>query len=407
MMRNYHKEPGKCNWFPCLVENEWGEWGEWATCSASCELGKTWRAKPCTAGPCMERTDQTAPKQIKDCFEAYCNHWSEWLDWSGCNKQCNGGTRSRKRYCVNGMAGLQGCPGSGYGDEACNAQTCVNGEQAAGQVNEFGIERSYSHHKINSFQQDCLDFHNFFRALHNLSPVRWDPDLLETAKLWSKKLIEVAPESPAKTRMKTKNWPHSNSGTKYRKFDVGENISWDLSETGSPCYESVYRWYAELFYYDPKSLAGRRGSEPIGHLTQLLWASTNAIGCARTQKLIKQPPNYVPKYQRSGYTVCHYAPQGNIIGLEKENWSDLDSKYCSTYDNYSGRNQCGTGGTCQGLEVDSECGCTKRDSSVNVPMCSGRCLVECANQWGTPNYWPRTCIGEKFCTCGIKGAVCQ
>ena len=107
-------------------------------------------------------------------------------------------------------------------DEACNAQTCVNGEQAAGQVNEFGIERSYSHHKINSFQQDCLDFHNFFRALHNLSPVRWDPgkfqalqrpqqpnyimlisvyqfsDLLETAKLWSKKLIEVAPESPAK-----------------------------------------------------------------------------------------------------------------------------------------------------------------------------------------------------------------
>ena len=28
--------------------------------------------------------------------------------------------------------------------------------------------------------------------------------------------------------MKTKNWPHSNSGTKYRKFDVGENISWDL-----------------------------------------------------------------------------------------------------------------------------------------------------------------------------------
>ena len=78
MMRNYHKEPSKCNWFPCLVENEWGEWGEWATCSASCELGKTWRAKPCTAGPCMERTDQTAPKQIKDCFEAYCNR--KWFD---------------------------------------------------------------------------------------------------------------------------------------------------------------------------------------------------------------------------------------------------------------------------------------------------------------------------------------
>ena len=57
----------------------------------------------------------------------------------------------------------------------------------------------------------------------------------------------------------------------------------------------------------------------------------------------------MPKYQRSGYTVCHYAPQGNIIGLEAENWNDLDEKYCSTYDNYTGKNQCGTGGTCQGL----------------------------------------------------------
>ena len=49
----------------------------------------------------------------------------------------------------------------------------------------------------------------------------------------------------------------------------------------------MYRWYAELFYYNPKNFTGRRGAEPIGHLTQLLWASSNAIGCARTQKLIK------------------------------------------------------------------------------------------------------------------------
>ena len=166
-------------------------------------------------------------------------------------------------------------------------------------------------------------------------------------------------------------------------------------------------WYSELFYYNPKDLVGRRGNEPIGHLTQLLWKSTNAIGCARTQKLIKQPPNYVPKYLRSGYTVCHYAPQGNIVGLQHQNWNDLDESICSTYDNYNGASQCGTTGTCQGMESGSKCGCQTRDTGVTVPLCSGKCLVECSNQWGTINYWPRTCIGNKYCTCGVKGAVCE
>ena len=30
--------------------------------------------------------------------------------------------RTRKRQCVNGMAGLQGCPGSLYDDDDCNTQ---------------------------------------------------------------------------------------------------------------------------------------------------------------------------------------------------------------------------------------------------------------------------------------------
>lgn len=405
--RVYHREPGRCNWEPCFEANVWGEWAEWSECSASCELGRKFRSRICESGPCLTRDDQTAPKQIKDCFDKYCNWWSEWLDWTGCNKECNGGTRTRKRQCVNGMAGLQGCPGSLYDDDSCNTQSCDRGESEKAEFNEFGIKRSFAHTTINSFQQDCLDFHNFFRSLHNLQPVRWDPDLFTTAKLWSKKLIEVAPESPQKTKLRTSNWPHSEIGSQFRPKDIGENISWDLSENGSPCYESVYRWYSELFYYDPANLVGRRGTEPIGHLTQMLWASSTAIGCARTQKLIKQPPNYVPRYQRSGYTVCHYAPQGNIVGLQHENWNDLDSKYCSTYDNYTGESECATGGTCQGLEESSNCGCTRRESGVVVPMCSGKCLIECFNQWDTTNYWPKTCMGTKYCTCGVKGAVCE
>ena len=168
---------------------------------------------------------------------------------------------------------------------------------------------SHSHHTLNVFQQECLDYHNFFRALHNLAPLRWDPALWETSKLWSKRLISAAPKSPSQTSFRTKNWPHSDVGTEFRPNDVGENIAWDLSPLGSTCAESVFRWYSELFYYNPNNQQSRRKNEPVGHVTQLLWKSTTAIGCSRTQKGIKQPPNTHPNYLKSTYTVCHYSPQ--------------------------------------------------------------------------------------------------
>ena len=85
-----------------------------------------------------------------------------------------------------------------------------------------------------------------------------------------------------------------------------------------------------------------------------------------------------------------------FLGLEAENWNDLESQYCSTYDNYSGSNECGNSGTCQGLESSSQCGCTKRAQSVQVPMCSGRCLVECANQQGFDKFGFFSIIFDNF-----------
>jgi len=42
-----------------------------------------------------------------------------------------------------------------------------------------------------------------------------------------------------------------------------------------------------------------------------------------------------------------------------------------------------------------------------VPRCTGPCLIYCANQWGTRNYWPNECIGNEYCTCTKDGAVCK
>ena len=141
---------------------------------------------------------------------------------------------------------------------------------------------------------------------------------------------------------KTQFWPHSEIGSDFRSKGIGENIAWDFSPVGSPCSESVYRWYAEYFYFDSNNpMKGRRGAEPVGtycsflitnrvvmgrnevisgHLTQLLWASSEAVGCASANIWIPNKPGYVGEGMTSSYTVCHYSPQGNIIGHEKENY---------------------------------------------------------------------------------------
>ena len=71
--------------------------------------------------------------------------------------------------------------------------------------------------------------------------------------MWANQLKIRAKKGPSNVSGKrTKHWPHSDSPSVYRPKDVGENIAWDLTENGHPCRESVYRWYAELFYFNPK-----------------------------------------------------------------------------------------------------------------------------------------------------------
>ena len=77
--------------------------------------------------------------------------------------------------------------------------------------------------------------------LPKLQPLRWDPGLFETSKLWSKQLIKVAPENPNQTKMRTQNWPHSDVGSTFRPENTGENIAWDLSPKGGGCQEAVFR----------------------------------------------------------------------------------------------------------------------------------------------------------------------
>ena len=74
----------------------------------------------------------------------------------------------------------------------------------------------------------------------------------------------------------------------------------------------------------------------LGHLTQLLWASSEAVGCAIANVWIPNKPGYIGDGMTSSYTVCHYSPQGNVIGHEKENWQPKrDGKYFQQIFTYS------------------------------------------------------------------------
>ena len=51
-----------------------------------------------------------------------CPFFNDWLEWSPCTATCNGGFRSRRRTCINGVAGVDGCFGDTRETESCETQ---------------------------------------------------------------------------------------------------------------------------------------------------------------------------------------------------------------------------------------------------------------------------------------------
>jgi len=304
------------------------------------------------------------------------------------------------------MAGHKGCLGSKFDTAPCREQKCekIDGEKEGKLVPSFATPFS-----LRPFEQSCVDYHNFFRALHNQAPLLWDPSLQESAQKWADYLTKAAPTHPLELAPgfeATAHWPHSDQDGEYRGKGIGENIAWDFSAQGSPCDESVYRWYAEYFYFNEKNpMVSRRKNQPVGHLTQMMWTTTEAVGCAKTDIFVPNKAGYSGDGMISTYTVCHYTPQGNIIGLELENWKTKDKKLCSTFDGITGKSDCGESGACMGLNSDSECGCSYL-MGTKLPRCTGHCIVQCWNVWGTRNFWPQECMGTSSCTCDRNGAVC-
>ncbi|XP_049819288.1 venom allergen 5-like [Aethina tumida] len=103
---------------------------------------------------------------------------------------------------------------------------------------------------------------------------------------------------------------------------VGQNVHYDKSSSFSNSWlypnNTLYvvnSWYKEIIYLDPSTYEyfryklkdGIKNEKQVGHFTQLVWADTYKIGCARATKKFDQSV-----YKHGILFVCNYGPGGNI-----------------------------------------------------------------------------------------------
>ncbi|VTJ63616.1 Hypothetical predicted protein [Marmota monax] len=149
-----------------------------------------------------------------------------------------------------------------------------------------------------------LDYHNqvrgkVFPPAANMEYMVWDENLAKSAEAWAATCI----------------WDH---GPSYLLRFLGQNLS---VRTGR--YRSILQlvkpWYDEVKDYAfpyPQDCNPRCPMRCFGpmctHYTQMVWATSNRIGCAI--HTCQNMNVWGSVWRRAVYLVCNYAPKGNWIG---------------------------------------------------------------------------------------------
>ncbi len=124
--------------------------------------------------------------------------------------------------------------------------------------------------------------HNQLRAQHCVPALAWSEQLARTAQAWANRCV----------------FQHSDN-------DLGENLA--AGTSGAFTAESfVDDWYSEISSYDFASGQSTDG-EAVGHFTQVVWASTQQVGCG------------IARCGGEDIFVCNYSPPGNYVGEEVAN----------------------------------------------------------------------------------------
>lgn len=132
------------------------------------------------------------------------------------------------------------------------------------------------------FKEQCVKWHNEFRAKHQVGQVTWNDDLAKGAEDWAKYLAA------------------NNLFQHAPNLNVGENLYWSSHKPEEPCTKATKAFYGEVKYYDYDK---PRFSLKTGHFTQIVWKNTKQIGAAQATRR-----------DGSFVLVIRYSPPGNFVG---------------------------------------------------------------------------------------------
>jgi len=112
---------------------------------------------------------------------------------------------------------------------------------------------------------------------------------------------------------------YDHSTKEFRNYDSGEGTStpkgenlathYQIGGTDKTFNESIQSWYDEKSGYVLNTTACNK--RPCGHYTQVVWANSVEIGCAR----VKCNPlkNVFDGDKHAWFEVCQYGPAGNYV----------------------------------------------------------------------------------------------
>jgi hypothetical protein len=156
----------------------------------------------------------------------------------------------------------------------------------AGLLQQLGIISAANAETFPDEEIQGLPVHNVYRlTIHCVGPLGFDPNATLAAREWATRSPQG---TDAQGQIKFAHDP--NPGI------YGESLAWGPSLTA---VQAVAMWYAEITKYDFNNPGF---SETTGHFTQLVWASSRALGMSMARR------------GNLNLWVARYSPAGNISG---------------------------------------------------------------------------------------------
>ena len=136
-------------------------------------------------------------------------------------------------------------------------------------------------------QARVLAVHNATRAEIGVAPLKWDERLALDAEQWARHLAQINAMAHWGAHGEPANGEGENLWMGSRGYFSVEQMTgaWAAEKTA---FRHARRWEDDFSH--------------VGHYTQMVWRSTNAVGCA------------IASNAQFDFLVCRYAPPGNLLG---------------------------------------------------------------------------------------------